>query len=292
MSTHAPSSAVLILAASFLFASMAALIKTVAPDLGNPMVVFFRNAFGLLALLPWLGQLRHAGWRTSNLRLHLIRDGAGFSAMVCYFYAIPRLDLASAMLLNYSAPLFIPLIARVWLKEPIVPAVAAAILAGFIGLLMILKPSVALTVPALIGLLSGVLVAVAMVGIRRMAGVEPVFRTVLYFALFSTLASALALPWSWQTPARWHWLALIGIGTLAASAQILITLAYHRAPAAQTGLYTYLAVLFGGLYGWVLWNDRPDRWSLLGMVIVVSAALWTSRIRRINAPPSQQPEPR
>lgn len=289
MSSRIHPSALLILGASFLFASMAALVKTVAPDLGNPMVVFFRNAFGLLALVPWFGRFRHAGWRTPNLRLHLIRDGAGFSAMVCYFYAIPRLDLASAMLLNYSAPLFIPLIARVWLKEPIVPAVAAAVLAGFIGLLMILKPSVAMTVPALIGLLSGVLAAVAMVGIRRMAGVEPAFRTVFYFALFSTVASALALPWSWQTPARWHWPALIGIGALAAGAQMLITLAYHRAPAAQTGLYTYLAVLFGGLYGWVLWNDRPDRWSLLGMVIVVGAAFWTSRMRGISASPAQPP---
>ena len=188
-----PSAALLILGSSVLFASMGALIKLVAPDLGNVMVVFFRNAFGLVALLPWIWRARGRGLRRRHLHLHLIRDGAGFAAMVCFFYAIPRLDLASAMLLNYSAPLFIPFIACIWLKEPLVPKILGAVLTGFAGLLLILKPHLGLSLPALLGLLSGVLAAVAMVGIRRMAGVEPAFRTVFYFSLFSTLASAVAL---------------------------------------------------------------------------------------------------
>jgi drug/metabolite transporter (DMT)-like permease len=279
--------ALLILGSSLLFASMGALIKTVAPELGNPMVVFFRNAFGLLALAPWARQLRSEGLRSAHLRLHLIRDGAGLAAMVCFFYAIPRLDLASAMLLNYSAPLFIPFIAWLWLKERIESTVAMAVPLGFIGLLMILKPSVAVTPPALIGLLSGILAAIAMVGIRRMAGVEPALRTVFYFSLFSTLVSGLALPWGWQTPSGWHWLALLGIGGLAAGAQMLLTMAYTRAPAAQTGVYTYLAVAFGALYGWALWGERPDGWSLLGMGLVIAAAVWTSRLPRPFSAPSR-----
>jgi drug/metabolite transporter (DMT)-like permease len=280
--------ALLILGSSFLFASMGALIKMVSPDLGNPMVVFFRNAFGLLALSPWLWQLRIADLRSDHLRLHLIRDGAGLAAMACFFYAIPRLDLASAMLLNYSAPLFIPFIAWIWLKERVKFTVALAVPLGFIGLLMILKPTVAVTPPALIGLLSGLLAAVAMVGIRRMAGVEPPLRTVFYFSLFSTLVSGLALPWGWQTPAGWHWLALLGIGGLAAGAQMLLTMAYNRAPAAQTGTYTYLAVLFGSLYGWIGWHEQFDVWSLIGMALVIGAAAWTSRLSRpVSAPPQQ-----
>jgi len=81
--------ALLILGSSFLFASMGALIKTVGPDLGNPMVVFFRNAFGLLALTPWLWRLRGEGLRSDHLGLHLIRDGAGLAAMVCFFLRHP-----------------------------------------------------------------------------------------------------------------------------------------------------------------------------------------------------------
>lgn len=280
--------ALLILGSSFLFASMGALIKMVSPELGNPMVVFFRNAFGLLALTPWVWRLRAEGLRSDHLHLHLIRDGTGLAAMACFFYAIPRLDLANAMLLNYSAPLFIPFIAWIWLKERIAPTVALAVPVGFIGLLMILKPTVAMTPPALIGLLSGLLAAVAMVGIRRMAGVEPAFRTVFYFSLFSTLVSGLALPWGWQTPADWHWLALLGIGVLAAAAQMLLTMAYNRGPAGQTGVYTYLAVAFGAIYGWALWGERPDAWSLLGMALVIAAAMWASRLPYpISAPPQR-----
>ena len=277
-----PSAALLILGSSVLFASMGALIKLVAPDLGNVMVVFFRNAFGLVALLPWIWRARGRGLRSRHLHLHLIRDGTGFAAMVCFFYAIPRLDLASAMLLNYSAPLFIPFIACIWLKEPLVPKILGAVLTGFAGLLLILKPHLGLSLPALLGLLSGVLAAVAMVGIRRMAGVEPAFRTVFYFSLFSTLASAVALPWGWQTPSAPEWLALLGIGILAAAAQMLLTMAYQRAPAAQTGLYTYLAVLFGGVYGWLLWHEQPDLASLMGMGMVVGAAAWASRTSALS----------
>lgn len=290
MSNRIHPAALLILGSSFLFASMGALIKMVSPELGSSMVVFFRNAFGLLALSPWLWQLRIADLRSDHLHLHLIRDGAGLAAMACFFYAIPRLDLASAMLLNYSAPLFIPFIAWIWLKERVEPTVALAVPLGFIGLLMILKPTVAVTPPALIGLLSGFLAAVAMVGIRRMAGMEPPLRTVFYFSLFSTLVSGLALPWGWQTPESWHWLALLGIGGLAAGAQMLLTMAYNRAPAAQTGTYTYLAVLFGSLYGWIGWHERFDVWSLVGMALVIGAAAWTSRLPRpVSARPRQAP---
>ena len=286
------SAALLILGSSALFASMGALIKLVAPDLGNVMVVFFRNAFGLAALLPWIWRARGQGLHSRHLRLHLIRDGTGFAAMVCFFYAIPRLDLASAMLLNYSAPLFIPFIARIWLKEPLVPQILGAVLTGFAGLLMILKPHLGLTLPALLGLLSGVLAAVAMVGIRRMAGLEPAFRTVFYFSLFSTLASALALPWGWQTPSASEWLALLGIGILAAAAQMLLTLAYHRGPAAQTGLYTYLAVLFAGLYGWLFWQETPDALALAGMAMVIGAAIWTTRTGAPSGLRPRSPAPR
>ena len=87
----------------------------------------------------------------------------------------------------------------------------------------------------------------------------------------------------------WHWLALLGIGGLAAAAQMLLTMAYNRAPAGQTGVYTYLAVAFGAIYGWALWGERPDAWSLLGMGLVIAAAMWASRLPYpISAPPQRE----
>src|SRR5699024_3298216 len=101
--------ALLAIIGALAFASASALIKVAAADLPNVMVVFLRTLFGLLALLPWLaGQRHNVDLRSRHPRGHLIRAGFGLAAMYCFFYAIAKMDLASAVLLNYSQPLFIP----------------------------------------------------------------------------------------------------------------------------------------------------------------------------------------
>ena len=130
-----------------------------------------------------------------------MRGLAGVAAVSCYFYAIARLPLADAVLLNQSIPLFVPLVERVWLGEPIPPRLWRVLLIGFAGLLLILRPGFGVFQPvALVGLASAALASIAQVGIRRLTRTEPVTRIVFYFGLIASLAAAPPAALTWRTP--------------------------------------------------------------------------------------------
>lgn len=223
------------IAASFLFACMAALAKWASAELPSDVVVFFRAAFGLLALLPWLFHRGTPLLATRHLRWHVTRGVAGLAAMYCFFFALAHLPLGEAMLLNYSTPLFIPFIALFALGERPPRKVWLGIGLGFIGLVLILKPGMALFSPAaLVGLAAGFLAATAMVSIRHLSHTEPTARIVFYFSVIATLGAAVPLLWRWRLPSPDLWLMLIAMGTIATVAQLLLTRAYRSAPAAQS----------------------------------------------------------
>ncbi len=287
-----PRGAALMLTAALLFALTGAIIKHVAQHLPNEMVVFFRSFFGLLALSPFF--LRHGPryYATKRLGPHLVRALAGLAAMYCYFFAIAHLPLAEAVLLNYTAPLFIPLAALLWVGESFSRKLWWPIGIGFAGIVLILKPGLSLLAPiAFIGLASGLLSALAMAGIRKLTDTEPAIRVVFYFSLTSTLISALPLAWHWQTPAADLWLPLFLIGALSTAAQILMTRGYAHAPAAQVGPFLYAIVVFAGLFGWTIWQEIPDWLSFAGTLLVILAGILTIRLGgRKTAPPAELPD--
>ena len=270
--------AALIAAAGLLFAAMGVAVKIASRSLPNEMVVFFRNASGLVALLPWLLRRGVPSLTTTCFHLHLLRAVSGVSAMYCFFFAIARMHLAEAVLLNYTMPLFIPFIARVWLGEAIPSGLMGAITIGFAGLLLILKPGPGLFASAApVGLASGVLAAVAMVSIRRLTHTEPTTRIVFYFSLIATVISCVPLVWAWQSPTPTEWIPLLASGVFATGGQLLLTRGYSYAPAARLGPFIYLAVVFAGLFGWGLWREVPDALSFTGMGLVCVAGAMTLR---------------
>jgi len=265
--------------AAALFAAMGALVKHVATDLPNEMVVFFRSAFGLLALLPLLTRRGAPSLRTVRPTGHIVRSLIGLASMYCFFYALAHMPLAEAVLLNYSAPLFIPFVARVWLGEHVSGRLMAVAALGFIGVALILKPGLAIFTPvSLIALASGVLAALAMGGVRGLLNSEPTVRIVFYYSLVSTLVSALPLTWAWSAPPLRLWWMLLGIGTCASLAHLLMTRAYSFAPAAQIGPFAYATIVFAGVLGWALWGEVPDALAAAGATIVIAAGALTIRL--------------
>ncbi len=253
---------------------MGAIVKQATQELPAAMVVFVRNAFGLVALAPWLVRGGCKGLATRCLRLHLLRSLAGLTSMYCFFYALSQLALANAVLLNYSAPLFIPIFALLWLKEPFPMPQRLAAVIGFSGIALILKPDAGLLHPAaLIGLTAGIFTALAFVGIRRMAETEPTTRIVFYFGFISTVISALPLPWVWITPRPALLGLLLVMGVLATTAQLLMTRGYALAPAAQVGPFGYTIVIFAALLGWLLWGEVPDARAAWGALLVMGAGV-------------------
>jgi len=265
-------------ASALFFAGMGAGVKLASGTLPNPMVVFFRNAVGLVALLPLVPRLGRGGLATRHLGEHLVRSLAGLAAMYCFFYAIAHLRLADAVLLNYSLPLFMPMIARFWLGEAVPPGLWRGLALGFVGVGLILKPGLGLFNPvALVGLAAAVLAALAQVGVRRLTETEPATRIVFYFGVISTLVSAIPLARVWRTPAPALWGTLLAIGLCATVAQLFLTRAYAQAPAAQVGPFIYASVPFAALLDGALFGLWPDALSIAGGVLVCAAGILTLR---------------
>lgn len=279
--TSKPVQGALLLALSaLLFSLMGVLIREVSTAAGNEAVVFFRNLIGVLAFLPLVLIKGLAPLRTQRLNSHLWRTGFGLLAMYCFFYAIAHLPLADAMVFTYSAPVFTPLIARWWLKEPLTRRMQLTSLVGFAGVLLVAKPSGALFDSlSLVGLAASILAAFAFVSIREMSDTEPAFRMVFYFALFSTLGSTVPFVLTWQPLSDSTLLLLVAVGVMATISQLAMSKAYTLAPPGLIGPFAYLAIVFSGLLAWLRWGETPDLWSVLGTLLIFGASL-SAVIRR------------
>ena len=261
---------------------MGAAVRYSSGFLGYEMTVFLRNIFGLFFLTPFLLRLGIRNLATKRAGAHITRSLFGLAAMYCFFYSISRLHLAEAVLLNYSSPIFIAIIALLWLGERPSFKLIIAILIGFTGLCFILKPGITIFQQAAwIGLLSAVLAAFAMVTIRNLSSTEPTIRIVFYFSMTSTIVSAIPLIWFWQTPALNVLAAMAFAGLAATCGQLLLTKAYSLAPAAYVGPFTYATVVFAAIYGWIFWTEIPDIYTLLGAILIIVAGSLTFQRRSL-----------
>ena len=263
------------LVAAIFFSFMGVAIKAASKELELPMVVFLRNCFGLLALSPLLLRSGLNSLKTSRFSMHLTRCVVGLSAMYCFFWAIAHMPLAEAMLLNYCTPLYIPLIAWLWLRERPAPSLIPIVLIGLFGVALILRPGnpAALGAVGAVGLISGILAAGAFVAIRRLSRTEPAIRIVFYFTALSLIISTLPLYWYWETPSLDAGLLMAAAGVCATLAQYALTRAYAQAPAAQVAPFNYLVVVFAATWSWLLWHEQSDLLSMLGGGLVIVSSL-------------------
>jgi drug/metabolite transporter (DMT)-like permease len=266
---------------AFLFAVMGLLVKLASAYLPNAMVVFFRNALSLVALLPWALRQERGALTTHHLKEHLVRGLAGLMAMYCFFYALAHLRLADAVLLNYSLPLFMPFVESLWLGEPFPRRLWGPIVVGFLGIVLILKPGMGLFQPAaLVGMAAALFAALAQVGVRRLTQSEPVTRIVFYFGVIATAVSAVPLVPAWITPRPRDLAVLAALAVCATAAQLAMTRAYAHAPAAWVGPFIYSSVVFAGALDWAVWGRLPDALSLAGTLVVGAAGILALRLRR------------
>jgi len=272
--------ALLMVVSAVLFASMAASVRVISRELPNAPIVFFRHSLMLVFLLPWIVHDGKDALRTDDFRGHLVRGLAGVGAVACYFYAIARLRLADAVLLNQSLPLFVPLVERAWLGERIPARLWRVLFVGFLGLLLILRPGLGVFEPAaLVGLCSAMLASVAQVGIRRLTRTEPVTRIVFYFGLIASAAALVPATITWRTPSAHTWSMILMMAVFATIGQLTLTRAYVYAPAARVGPFLYAGPVFAGFIDWLVWGRLPDALFVAGAVLVVAAATLALRIR-------------
>lgn len=290
MSTQTTSSSVLkaialLIISALLFSLMGVCIRYASHTVDNVSIVFFRNFVGLFIFLPLILQRGLGFFKTERLWMHTWRSMVGLVAMYGFFYAIAHLKLSNAMVFTYSSPIFIPLIAWLFLKEKITRSMLIAALIGLLGVLCVAKPDAGLwNQLSFIGLSASFLAAMAFVTVRALTATEPPERIVFYFCSIGTLISMIPMFWHIR-PYTWTELSfLIGAGLLANISQLVMSHAYRLAPAGQIGPVNYVAIIFAGLWGYLFWRETPDFYSLIGfalilLAIVVCSPLLQRRLR-------------
>jgi drug/metabolite transporter (DMT)-like permease len=279
--------ALYMVASAVLFASMAASVRVAARELPNAPIVFFRHFIMVVFLLPWLWREGRRALATDDLAGHVVRGLAGVSAVGCYFYAIARLRLADAVLLNQSMPLFIPLVERAWLGARIPRRLWGVLALGFAGLVVILRPGTGVfEAAALVGVASAVFASISQVGIRRLTRTEPVTRIVFYFGLVGSVVSLPPGAWWWKSPSAFTWAVLLLMGLFATVGQMTLTRAYLHAPAASVGPFLYTGPVFAGFLDWLIWDRLPDMLFVAGAAVVILAATLALRLEGPREPPS------
>ena len=264
--------ALLMLGSTVFFGLMAVAIKLASQTLHTFEIAFFRNFFGVIAALPLL--LRHGPdlLHTTQLRRYLVRCAIGVLSMFCGFWAIGHLPLAQAVSLSYSTPLFVTIAAVLLLGEQVRARRWAAVVLGFIGVLVIVRPgSAGFTAGTLIALSAAVLSGLVSIQIKQLSRTEPADRIVLWTTLLwvpMSLGPALFV-WEWPRGITWLWVAAAGV--LGTTGHMLWTRALKLGDVSALTPISFMQLpLVAGL-GYLLFDEQVDRWTAIGAAVIFAA---------------------
>ena len=263
------------------FGSIAgALAKHLQEELTVYSVLLVQYAVCLAAMTPWLFKVGRVGLQTNRPWLHVIRGFAGWGCYYLHYEALARIALVDGVTLRNTAPLFVPFIAWFALSGRLSKRRVAVAALGFLGVLLILKPTAEFRPWHLVGLGGGFLLAVSMVLTRVLSATEPRNRILFYYfvtavVLTIPLASKGQLA-AVDSPTTWALLIATGVSVYIALQ--CYTVAYGSAPTPAIAPFSYFGVLFGGLWSALFWNYLPDRVSATGIVLIVIAGVWTLRL--------------
>ncbi len=281
----------MMLGSVLLFSMMNVLVKILTDRYPVAEVTFFRSAF---ALVPVAAAITlQGGWATS-LRTerpwgHVWRSVIGLTSMTMMFWSFHLLPLGDAVALNFSAPLFLTALSVPLLGEKVGIHRWSAVLVGFVGVLIIVRPSgeMFLHLGAMVALGAAFAQSFAMVAIRQLSRTEPPNTIVFYFTSFTTVMLALALPFVWVTPTLADLGLLVATGLLGGGAQLLMTRGYSLAPAAVIAPFNYTSLLWAVLFGWLLWSELPSVYVTVGACVVALSGLYIlHRETRKRLPPT------
>ncbi len=265
------------LVAALGFAVMGLLVKIGAQKFSSGELVFYRSIFGLVAIYFYIF-LRKLPLVTPVIGKQISRGVVGFTSLVLFFYAISKLALATAITLNYTSPLFLAIFMPLFLKSELLheksrKTLYIAIFIGFIGMMLLLKPTFESEqwLAGILGLLSGMGAALAYIHVKQLGNLnEPDWRTVFYFTLISTIGSGLWMLIQHFTALNWQDIPLLlGLGISATVAQLAMTRAYRTGNTLTVASLAYVTVVLASLFGWWIWQEKlsTDEWLAISLII-------------------------
>lgn len=264
-----------ILLSALVFTAMTALIKVVGTTIDAIEIAFFRSAFGVAVLLPFV---HYKGWRTvlkpNRLDLQIVRGITGSLALITVIYALTRIPLASVTGIGFSRTLWLILLAAIFLREKPSWQRAIATVVGFVGVWVMVQPSTEVDLGTAAALLNAAIVAINIVLTKRMTAHDDSLTILFWGMAISTIVLSVPTMFIWRTPDgdEFLLLAIIGIGLGAGHACLVHGLRVGDATAVMP--FDYSRLLFAGIAGVLFFNEVPSVEIVFGAVLIVAATFY------------------
>ena len=258
-----------------LFIIMSAFVK-LSGDLPSFQKTFFRNITScIIAFILILINKESFFGKLENQKILILRSIFGTLGIVFNFYAIDKLVLSDANMLNKLSPFFVIIFSALFLKEKINLKQGLAIIVAFIGALFIIKPQFNFDIiPSLIGVCGAICAAAAYTCLRALGGKEKYYTIVFYFSFFSTIVILPFMLMVYKEMSMLQFVYLILAGIFASIGQFGITIAYKYAKAKEISIFDYSNILFSAIISIVLFGVIPDYLSVIGYIIIFAVSLY------------------
>jgi drug/metabolite transporter (DMT)-like permease len=244
-----------------------------------PVIVFWRSAFGMVWLVPWVLWQGRGALRTSKPQLHALRAVLNLGSMSLFFAGVTRAPLAQVAVIGFTSPLFGALLVVLLLREACPPRRWVAMGIGLAATALVVRPQGVEWGTGPLLLLGGELFwGFVLVTVKMLSRSDSSLTIITYLTLFLTPLAAIpaAFFWIWPTPEQLAWLALIA--ALGTASQFLMTQSFRDADVTAVVPLTFTELIWSALLGWLLFGETPDAWTLVGgLAIFASSAYLTVR---------------
>jgi len=276
--------ALLMLASTLSFGLMAISIRLASAEVETTEIAFFRNAFGLLALLPVILRPGKPLPRTAHLPRYLVRTVIGLCSMLCGFWSIGHLPLSQAVSLSYSTPLFVTIAAVFWLREKVHVRRWMAVAAGFTGVLVIVRPwSEAFSPGLLVAVAAAVISAIVAIQIKQLSRIDAPDTVVFYTYLFWVPMSLVPALFQWHWPQGVTWLWLVGCGIFGTGGQLLWTRALRLGEVSALQPISFMQLPVVIVLGWWLFGETLDLATAVGAGIILASTAYIAHREAVLA---------
>lgn len=273
----------LILGAVILFVVMDSLGKHLGAEYPIWQVVWARYAFHMLLMVPLLLGGRVAV-RPVRPGLQLFRSLLLVAVTSLFYTALQYMPLPVASSIAFLAPLLMTALSVPLLGEQVGPRRWAAVVVGFAGVLIVMRPGPDMEPAMLLPLVMAVCYAVYQLATRVLSRSDGSLTTLFWTAIGGLVVSSAMLPFgNWKAPDAQGWVLLVMLGVIGCVSHMMLIRAYAHAPASMLAPFTYTQLVWAFPAGWIVFGDVPDAWSLVGGTVILGSGLYIWHRERVRA---------
>ena len=238
-------------------------------------VIFFRGFFGIIPLLFLIPRERFNNfYYTKRAGLHFLRCISGLIALISIFIALRSLPLATVVSISFAAPIFTTILSIILLSEKVGPYRWLAVIVGFVGIIIITEPGLSsLNIYYIFPIIFCLGLSYVAIAIRQLSKTEPVWLISLNFSILITIAGIITIPFGWIVPSFKDLLLLLSVGILGGSANLWLSQSYKLSEVSLVTPLKYLALVFGIVFGYMIWSEVPSIKTLLGAALVIVSSI-------------------